>query len=55
LWRKAHDEPPDEEVFDRFPNVYFNADNFEHYRGRLERRLLIKRCQDSTVTVLRAD
>lgn len=36
----------DAEVFERFPDVYLTVDNFEHYRGRLERRLLIKHCQD---------
>ena len=41
----------DQEVFDHFPNVYLNADNFEHYRGRLERRLLIKRCQECSYWV----
>lgn len=35
----------DQEVFDRWPNVYLSFDNLEHYRGLLEKRLLIKKCQ----------
>jgi uncharacterized OB-fold protein len=36
----------DEEVLTRFPAVLINRDNLEHYRGLLQRKLLINRCQD---------
>jgi len=36
----------DDEVFERFPDVLITYDNIEHYRGLLERRLLINRCDD---------
>lgn len=36
----------DEEVFERFNDVLINYDNIEHYRGLLEERLLINRCDD---------
>jgi len=36
----------DQEVFDRFPGVLLTHDNIEHFRGLLERKLLINRCQD---------
>lgn len=35
----------DAEVLARFPHVLIDQDNIEHYRGLLERRLLINRCQ----------
>jgi uncharacterized OB-fold protein len=34
----------DEAVFDAFPGVPIDRDNVEHYRGLLERKLLINRC-----------
>jgi uncharacterized OB-fold protein len=37
----------DQDVFDQYPNVLLNYDNIEHFRGLLEHRLLINRCQDS--------
>lgn len=36
----------DEAVFDALPGVPINRDNIEHYRGLLERRLLINRCTE---------
>ncbi len=33
------------EVFGRFPNTMINHDNVTHYRGLLERRLLVNQCQ----------
>ncbi len=36
----------DDEVFTRYPDVLINYDNIEHYRGLLQRRLLINRCDD---------
>jgi uncharacterized OB-fold protein len=36
----------DDEVFTRFPDVLISYDNIEHYRGLLQRRLLINRCDD---------
>jgi hypothetical protein len=36
----------DDEVFERFPDVLITHDNIEHYRGLLQRRLLINRCDD---------
>jgi uncharacterized OB-fold protein len=36
----------DEEVLQRFPGVLVDYDNAAHFRGILERRLLINRCQD---------
>ncbi len=36
----------DEEVLSRYPAVLINRDNLEHYRGLLQRKLLINRCQD---------
>jgi uncharacterized OB-fold protein len=35
----------DEEVFAAFPAVLIDRDNIEHYRGLLDGRLLINRCQ----------
>ena len=40
-------EISDQEVFDRFPNVLLNYDNIDHFRGLVQHRLLINRCQDS--------
>ena len=36
----------DEELMDAFPGVRVDHDNAPHYRGLLERRLLINRCDD---------
>ena len=36
----------DDDVFERFPDVLITHDNIEHYRGLLQRRLLINRCDD---------
>ena len=36
----------DQEVLDAYPRPAIDQDNVEHYRGRLERRLLINRCND---------
>jgi len=36
----------DDEVFTRYPDVLITYDNIEHYRGLLQRRLLINRCDD---------
>lgn len=38
--------PTDQQVLDTFPNDPIDHDNKEHYRGRLQRRLLINRCAD---------
>lgn len=38
--------PSDEQVLESFPNDPIDHDNKEHYRGRLQRRLLINRCRD---------
>lgn len=39
-------EPSDVEVFDHFHDVHIDHDNIEHYRGLMQRRLLINRCSD---------
>ena len=36
----------DEELVARFPGHTLDHDNKAHYRGRLERRLLLNRCED---------
>ena len=36
----------DEEVFSAFPDVLLTRDNLEYYRGLLQHRLLINRCED---------
>ena len=36
--------PTDEAVLEAFPHDQIDADNVDHYRGILERRLLINRC-----------
>lgn len=36
----------DEQAFDSFPGVVLNQDNIDHFRGLLEGRLLINRCQN---------
>src|SRR6476620_794452 len=36
----------DEELMDALPGVRVDHDNAPHYRGLLERRLLINRCDD---------
>ena len=36
----------DDDVFQRFPDVPITYDNIEHYRGLLQRRLLINRCDE---------
>jgi uncharacterized protein len=33
-----------EEVFETYPGIQLDHDNFEHYRGLMQRRLLINRC-----------
>ena len=38
------ESPTDEEVLAAFPRLPINEDNVEHYRGRLQRRLLLNRC-----------
>jgi uncharacterized protein len=38
--------PTDEAVFATLPGVPITRDNIEHYRGLLERRLLLNRCLD---------
>jgi len=38
--------PSDEELMDALPGVRVDHDNAPHYRGLLERRLLINRCDD---------
>jgi uncharacterized OB-fold protein len=41
----AVDQISDEELLARFPDVYIDHDNKEHWKGMLQRRLLINRCQ----------
>lgn len=36
----------DEQVFDALPGVPIDRDSIAHYRGLLERRLLVNRCSD---------
>jgi uncharacterized OB-fold protein len=36
----------DAAVFESFPGVAIDHDNIEHYRGILQRRLLVNRCAD---------
>ena len=36
----------DDEVFSAFPTAPIDRDNIEHYRGRMQRRLLVDRCDD---------
>jgi len=36
----------DQEVLAKFPDVLIDQDNIEHYRGLLQRKLLINRCQE---------
>ncbi|MCU1454097.1 MAG: hypothetical protein JWN46_2243 [Acidimicrobiales bacterium] len=36
----------DDEVLAAYPNTRIDQDNVEHYRGRLERRLLVNRCAE---------
>jgi uncharacterized OB-fold protein len=36
----------DEEVFEAFPGVLLNQDNIEYFRGLVEKKLLINRCDD---------
>lgn len=36
----------DSQVFERFPDVLLTPDNLEHYRGLLQHKLLINRCND---------
>lgn len=36
----------DTEVLAAFPNAEIGHDNIHHYRGRLERKLLVNRCRD---------
>jgi uncharacterized OB-fold protein len=38
--------PSDQEVLERFPGTWVDRDSIEFFRGLLERRLLINRCQD---------
>lgn len=37
---------PDEDVFAHFHDVHIDRDNIAHYRGLMEGRLLINRCDD---------
>lgn len=39
-------EPDDAAVFDHFHDVHIDRDNIAHYRGLMQRRLLINRCDD---------
>jgi hypothetical protein len=39
-------EITDQEVLERFPNVLIDRDNVAHYRGLLQKKLLVNRCQD---------
>ena len=41
-------EITDADVLDRFPNTWIDPDNVEMFRGFLEHRLLINKCQDCT-------
>jgi len=43
---KMHDRPTDDAVLNVFDDVLVDHDNIEHYRARLEHRLLIARCAD---------
>ena len=36
----------DEEVLAAFPRVFIDRDNIEHYRGMMDRRLLVNRCSN---------
>jgi uncharacterized OB-fold protein len=38
--------PSDVEVLEAFPTAPIDQDNVDHYRGRLQRRLLVNRCRD---------
>ena len=38
--------PTDEEVLAAFPSLPIDRDNVDHYRGLLQRRLLVNRCAD---------
>lgn len=38
--------PSDIEVLEAFPTAPIDQDNVDHYRGRLQRRLLVNRCLD---------
>jgi uncharacterized OB-fold protein len=42
----ATPEVSNETVFEKFRGVLIDYDNIEHYRGLLQSRLLINRCQD---------
>jgi uncharacterized OB-fold protein len=39
-------EITDEELLGRFPGLYIDRDTKDHYRGWLDRRLLLNRCQE---------
>jgi uncharacterized OB-fold protein len=36
----------DEEVLTRYPGAFINLDNLEYYRGLLQRKVLINRCNE---------
>ena len=38
--------PSDEEVLERLPDFLIDEDTIEHYRGILQKKLLINRCQN---------
>jgi uncharacterized protein len=38
--------PSDVDVLEAYPSARIDQDNVGHYRGRLERRLLVNRCRD---------
>ena len=44
--RGATSVPTDQQVLDTFPRDPIDHDNKEHYRSRLQHRLLINRCTD---------
>jgi uncharacterized protein len=39
-------DPSDVEVLEAFPTAPIDQDNVDHYRGRLQHRLLVNRCRD---------
>jgi uncharacterized protein len=39
-------EPSDQQVLEAFPDLPLDHDDKDHYRGRLQRRLLVNRCAD---------
>ncbi len=43
------DARADDDLLDAFPGIRIDADNAAHYRGLLEKRLLVNRCSDCSV------